>query len=767
MKTRPAASALACTLALAACHKSSAPAAADPVAYADPRMGSGGYAYAYGAAFPGASGPTGMMRVGPDTSGPLGTLAFQHYSGYWANDDTVLAFSHMHLHGTGSTDYGVLAVMPTLAFDPTKLRSEQLSSTFAKSSETASPGRYSLTLDTGPIACDFTAIGHSAQEQFTFPKGQASGTVQLDLAHHLVGAVTNAQVTIDASTQSATGSLTTSGGMSGGFTVYFALRFSQAFSAQHVFADGASPSSGNSASGTNVGAAFDFALGDQPVEMQLGLSLVSIAGAQANLATEMPSWNFETNAANSAAAWSARLGSVRVFGGTDAQLATFYSALHHAFVMPGVYSDTSGAFHYRASNDQTSGYSFVTDLSLWDTYRTLNPLYDLLAPDLSLDISASLYAMAQIDGAFPKWPLAASDSGSMIGASAEMVLADAYVKGVRGYDADGAYQMLSNAALSTDPNTVRGGRDESIEYMTLGYVPADLHSGSVSKTTEYATDDSALANFAEALGHSGDAATLRARALGYRKLFDPATGFLRAHDSNGALTVYAGTPFDPDSWTDYVEGDARQYVFAPVHDPSGLAALYGGTMEMVSALDGFFASSLQEYNTDLAAAGGDDGLNEIGQARNLPLNFYWAGNEIDLNATLQYALQGRPELTAQWIAWARSTFYSSAPNGLPGNDDGGTMSAWYVFSALGLSPISGSDQYLVTTPLFPRVELAVAGGTFAIVANGVSDTNLYVQSAQLNGAPLNSAEIAHADLRAGGSLVLQMGPVPSTWGHPQ
>jgi putative alpha-1,2-mannosidase len=182
-------------------------------------------------------------------------------------------------------------------------------------------------------------------------------------------------------------------------------------------------------------------------------------------------------------------------------------------------------------------------------------------------------------------------------------------------------------------------------------------------------------------------------------------------------------------------------------------------------LDHFFSSSLNEHAAALAAAGHDDGIDQLAQARNLPQGFYWAGNENGLNIPLQYAVLGRPEGTAQWTAWARDNFFSNLPNGLPGNDDGGTMSAWYLFSALGIFPIPGSDRYVIASPLFPRVELKVGSGAFAIVADGVSEKNLYVQSAELNGAALSSAFIAHADLRAGGSLVLHMGPVSSSWAH--
>jgi len=468
-----------------------------------------------------------MMRVGADTSGPLGNLPFQHFSGYWSGDDRVLAFSHLHLHGTGATDYGVFALMPVSSINPIKLRAEDLASSFAKTSEVATPGYYGLTLDSG-VRCEFTATGHSARERFTAPTSQASRTIQIDLAHKLTGSITASHITLDANVQMASGSLTTSGGMSGDFTLYYVVQFLQPWSVEHVFSDGNAPSGGLTASSINLGAALDFSLTGKPVELRVGLSLVSIEGAKANLAAELAGASFDDGRATAENAWVNRLDVAHVFGGTLAQQAAFFSALHHAFVMPGVYNDSDGSYRYRGKVQHTEGFSFVTDLSLWDTYRTLNPLYHLLAPELGNDVSASLFEMAKLDGAFPKWTLATSDAGSMIGASAEVVLADAYVKGLRGFDAEGAYQFMRVAALNPDPSTRRGGRSESQEYLTLGYVPADLHGSSVALTNEYATEDTALANFAEALGHSGGAAGAGARLSQAVRSPDPALARARS-----------------------------------------------------------------------------------------------------------------------------------------------------------------------------------------------------------------------------------------------
>jgi predicted alpha-1,2-mannosidase len=306
----------------------------------------------------------------------------------------------------------------------------------------------------------------------------------------------------------------------------------------------------------------------------------------------------------------------------------------------------------------------------------------------------------------------------------------------------------------TDPPGGRGGRGSVVPYMRLGYVPATA-GGSVSLTLEYAQDDFALGNLAGALGQQADADALAARRLGYRKLYDPASGFLRGRLDNGS---FASTVFDPvDSTDDYVEADAWQSLWV-AHDVDGMATLFGGKKGLTDKLEMMFELSKMEWESidphDMAT-------------RVAPRPYYWAGNEPDIHAAWMFAQAGRADLAQRWLRWIMDTFYGTGVDGLPGNDDGGTMSAWYLFAALGFYPLVGSDRYVVGAPRFPHAEIAVAGGTFTIDAPGVSDANPYVQSVMLNGAPLAAPELRHADLRAGGSLVFTMGPAPSSWGVSQ
>jgi predicted alpha-1,2-mannosidase len=734
------------------------PPVTDPLPYADPFIGSGGFGYAAGSAFAGAVAPNGLAKVGPDTKGMFGTISFLHYAGYWYGDDTILGFSHLHLHGTGASDYGVLSVMPVPALDPAKLRVEDVGSSFTKTTESASPGYYAVTLDQGGIRVELTATPHAAHHRYTF--ASATGAVQFDLAHHLDGgSIPAADVTLDPATHTFTGHLHSNGGMSGGFggyDVYFAARTKDPWTAQSVWSDGAPPANGTTASGTGVGFGLTFAT-TQPIEIQIGLSLVSAAGAAANLAAEMPSFDFDGEKTATAAAWDARLQTILVEGGTLAQRRILYSSLYKAFLMPSWTADVDGTFLYAGPAPRSApDYHFVSDMSLWDTYRTLNPLYDLIAPDRARDVARSLVAMANASGFFPKWPIATGEAGTMIGASAEIVLADAYVKGVTDFDAEGAYQILRAAAM--DPSTPpggRGGRDAVVPYLTLGYVPSDASDSSVSLTTEYAADDNALGTLAAALGHTADSTALATRATGYHAIYDPSVGFLRGKTASGVFP--AGTqPYDPlDFSHDYREANGWQSVWEALHDADGLATLMGGRDAFITKLTTFFTMA----QADLMMHPFDDIA-----ASSSPRPYFWQGNEPDIHAAYLFAQEGRPDLTADWVRWIMATLYNDQANGIPGNDDGGTMSAWWVFSALGIYPVAGTDRYFIGTPLFSKATITVPGGTFTIVADGVSDSARYVQSVDLDGMPITVPMLHHADLAAGKTLHFVMGTSPSSWG---
>jgi len=731
-------------------------------------IGSGGFGYGVGSAFPGAAAPQGMAKVGPETSGEYGTVNFLHCSGYWYGDTTILGFSHMHLHGTGDQDYGVLGVMPLATWDGTQTNEKGYASTFDKTTETATPGTYGVTLDNGSIKVEVTATPHAAHHRYTYPASATVGHVVVDLDHHLSGSISTETVTLDAATQSLTGSFRSLGGMSsgfGGYMVYFAARTNAPWSNAVVWSTGNAPATGTTASGTGVGVDLDFNLAGsgeggvtRPIELQVGLSLVSTAAAQANLVAEMPTFAFDAETAATAASWASTTSAVTFAGGSASDQAQLAAALYHLFLMPTVLSDVDG--HYvglTGTVAQAQGFHYVSDLSLWDTYRTLNPIYSLIAPGRALDTVTSLTAMGESAGYFPKWPIATGEAGTMLGASAEVVLADAYARGITGFDAEGAYKILSAAALSTtEPAAGRGGRNNVVPYMQLGYVPASV-GASVSWTIEYGQDDAALATLATALGHTSDAATLLGRRSGYAKLFDPATGFLWSKNADGS---WATGHLEPSGFgDDFDEANAWQSLFGPWHDMPGLTGLFGGHAGFVTELESFFEQGKADYD----AVDWTNALS-VGVQR----KFYWGGNEPDMHTPYLFALAGRPDLTQRWVRWVENEVYGPGADGLPGNDDGGTMSAWLIYSALGFYPVPGTDAYVVGAPRLPHASIVLGGatgGTFTIDAPGVSDTSFYVQSVMLNGAPLTTPMLHQSDFIAGGSLAFVMGNAPSAWGR--
>src|SRR5579859_2018718 len=710
-------------------------------------IGSGGFGFGVGSAFVGAAAPQGLAKVGPDTLGPWGDVNFLHCSGYWYGDDTIQGFSHMHVHGTGVPDYGVLGIMPLAAFDGTQTTKAAYASKFDRSTESAAPGAYAVTLANGGIRAEMTATTHAAHHRFTYASGATTGHVVLDLDHHIAsGSVTDETVDLDPVAHTVTGSFRSLGGLSGGFggtMVYFVAQWRAPWSSAVVWSAGAAPARGTHAQGTGVGVELDVDLSAAPgpVEVQLGLSLTSAAEAAANLAAEMPTFAFDAEAAVTAAAWSDATSVVQVTGGSAAQQAMMQAAVYHLFLMPTIQSDADGSYvGLDGAVAKAAGWHYCSDMSLWDTYRTLHPLLDLVAQDRATDAAASLTAMAKAKGFFPKWPIGDGEAGTMIGASAEVVLADAYVKGVRGFDVEGAYQILRAAAMdTTDPPGGRGGRDHVVDYMSLGYVPATGGS-SASLTIEYGQDDVALGQLAAALGHADDATVLAARAHGWQRLYDPATGYLWAKNADGSWATTHGDPTEQTS--DFDEANAAQSLWGPWYDLAGLASAMGGKDALVARLESFFEQGKADYDAIEWSA-----PLSVGATR----KWYWGGNEPDIHAVYLFALAGHPELTQKWLPWIESEVYTAAADGLPGNDDAGTMSAWLVFSMLGFYPVPGTDQYVLGAPAFPQASIAVPGGRFAITASGVSPQNVYVQGVTLNGAPLATPVIHQSDFTPGGS----------------
>jgi predicted alpha-1,2-mannosidase len=718
---------------IAACgdNREQLPEVVNAADWVDPRIGTGGLGYAHGSCFVGAAAPHGLAKPGPDTSGPFGTVSFQHFSGYFAEDDRIRGFSQVHLHGTGATDYGILSLMPTLAFDPARTRVVDYEARFAKQDEVAAAGFYGVELADG-ITVELTATPRVAVHRYTLP---AAGAVVIDLAKVLDGGnVDAASVTVDASAREVTGQLHHLGGMSkgfGGYTLYFVVRVGAPIGEHWTWATGAPASNAASASGVDVGAALALPAG--ATTLAIGLSLVSLEGARENLDAEVPVLDFDAVRAQTYAAWNQLLGAVLLTGGTEAQRRTFYTSLYHAFLMPSVIGDVDGTYQLVGRPPAVaSGWQQMSDLSLWDTYRTVSSLYAWLAPESARDQARSLVAFGEGLGILPKWPIAIGESGTMLGASAEIVIADAVARGVQGTGAELAWPLMRAAAMDpVPPPAGRAGRGDVDLYMQYGYVP-NTRDRSVSMTAEYSHDDYALAQLAGALGHPADRDALMQRRLGWRLLYDPSVGFLRGRNPEGTFPTGA---FDELSWLDeYAEANAWQSLFEPgIHDPEGIAEVLGGRDAAIAKLTAFFENAEDEWRTS------DE------SAANFPRNYYWHGNEPDLNAPYLFLQLGRPDLTYKWARWVIETMYSDQPSGVAGNDDGGTLGAWYVLSTLGLYPIAGSDRWIVAAPLFPRARIRTGDHELVIEATG---SGMYVKSVALDGVPLDVLELTQAQLAA-------------------
>lgn len=719
----------------------SRPAMAPRIQWVDPFMGTGGQGYGTGSTFPGPQTPFGMARPGPDTMDPDGTPPFAHCAGFAYGDTRIQGFSLTRMNGTGIPEYGAIALAPVIGISPAQTRQAGYRSAYDHATERASPGYYRVRLADTNIDVELTATDHVALQRYTFPVA-SDGVVLLDLGH-TIGAITidEAHLTRDEASGEIAGSVRFSGGYSGrfgGVTVYFAARASRAFMSAGTWVGDAMHDGSTLADGTAVGAYLHFdTRTDATVTVAIGLSFTDIDHARANLAAEAPAVDFNLARSAAEARWETALSVVRIEGRGEDDFRTFYSALYHTLLMPTLATDVDGT--YRGIDGQVhhaDGFRYYTDFSLWDTYRTEHPLLNLLYPAFARDFARSLTAMAREGGFVPRWPLATGETGGMIGDSADIVLADSWLKGVRDFDLRAAYTVMRAAAMGPTPAGVPSGRDGIASYLSRGYVSIEAAGSSVALTAEYAYDDHALSVLADALGETADAAMFRERGHNWRNLYDPATGFLTGRHDDGRFD----TVDRPNVWLDtYDEGNAWQYNFLAPHDIEGLAAAFGGRDAMRARLDTLFTQTLRR-----------------GTAHFLPMPFYWPGNEVDLATPWLYAALDDGASTARWTRWIARNFYNHGPAGLPGNDDGGTLSAWYVFAALGFFPVAATPDYLLGSPLLTRSEIALEHGTVIIEAPDESESTYTVSEARWNGAVLPRPRIAHDTLAAGGTLRLTM-----------
>jgi predicted alpha-1,2-mannosidase len=681
----------------------------DLTRYVDPFIGTGGH----GHTFPGAIVPFGMVQLSPDTR----LTGWDGCSGYHYSDSAIYGFSHTHLSGTGISDYGDILLLPTLDEHAHAAR-------FQHQNETASPGYYSVKLDDGNILVELTATARVGLHRYTYPRTEAAN-IFLDLAHRDKVLDSGLRIT---GANSVVG-WRRSQAWAKDQVVYFALEFSQPFT---------------SYTSDDLKARFRFDTRDGvPVLVKVGISAVDIDGALKNLHAELNYWDFDKVRSDAKAAWNAELNKVAVTGGTDAQLTNFYTALYHAMTAPNLFMDVDGRYRGRDfKTHEAKDFSNYTVFSLWDTFRAAHPLYTIIDQKRTRDFIKTFLAQYEQGGRLPVWELAANETDTMIGYHAVSVIADAAVKGIDGFDLREAYEAMKHSAelkhYGLGP------------YIERGFIGMEDERESVSRVLEYAYDDWCIAQVARLLGERKDYERYLARAQSYKNVFDRATGFMRPR-SNGNWSE----PFDPREVTfAFTEANSWQYTFFVPHDVSGLMHLMGGRSEFARKLDQLFAADSRTTGREQA-----DITGLMGQ--------YAHGNEPSHHIAYLYDYAGEAWKTQSRVRQIMDQFYKPTPDGLIGNEDCGQMSAWYVLSAAGFYPLTpGSRIYAIGSPLFPELRFTLENGkSFTIKARNVSDRNVYIQSATLNGKPYSKSFLLHDDLMAGGELVFQMGPNPNRrWG---
>ncbi len=718
----------------------------------NPFIGSGGNPLVCGNISPAATLPFGMVRLGPDTVAANGRRA-TNTSGYYYGDERILGFSHTRLSGTGAREGGSFLVLPyTESQAPSGARAHR-QARLNHREERAFPGYYALTLSESGIRAELTATRRVGVHRYTFASG-AKPRIRLDVTSVLGrGKSQEGQVRVRADSSEVEGSVRTFGTFSaryGGLKVYFVAQFSQRFETIHTWQGPSLVQDRLTAAGEDVGVELAFQpTGPHPVvELKLALSYVSVQNARANLETEAGTLGFDQVLVRAVGEWEDKLALIRVTGADDRRQTIFYTAVYHSLLMPTTFSDANGDYlGFDGKVHRATGFCFYTDMSLWDTFRTTHPLFTWIAPAEQRDMLVSLTEMAKQGGYLPRWPSGNGYTNSMFGTPADMVVAEAYQKGIRDFDVDAAYRAMCKAALGPPAKTRFSGRDGIEDYLQFHYCPSDRVRQSVARTLEYCYADYAIARLATALGHREDADRFDTRAQYYRNLWNPQTQYFQPRDTRG--TFFADfrpellTYLDPGGkYTGaYVEGSALQWRWAVPFDSKGLVSLFRSQAYFVTELEQFFARSPKALGS-------------------LPNAYYWHGNQPDLYAAFLFNSAGRPERTQKWARWILETKYGDRENGLDGNDDGGCLSAWYVFASIGLFPTAGTDRYEIASPLWQRTEINLGRHRLSIVADNYAHDHVYVHEILLNGTPINRRWLKHDELAGGGVLRFAMGPKP-------
>lgn len=707
--------------------------------YVDPLIGSGGH----GHVFVGANVPFGAVQVGPSNF----YKGWDWCSGYNYGDSVIIGFPQLHLSGTGIGDLGDILIMPYMGDIKLDKGIETrqysgYSSRYSHKNEKVSPGYYAVKLDDYGVEVELTASERVGYHKYKFPQGE-NARIIIDLKEGINDKSTDTY--IELTDQYTIKGYRSSSGWAKKQQVFFAIRSSIPVEMFGVYENNKQISD-KKGKGESIKGVITFARAPEEISLKVGISPVSADNALANIKVETPDWDFEKVKREASDKWEKELSKIEIETKNEADKTIFYTSLYHTMMHPSLFNDHNG--DYMGSDWKVykkAPYNNYTIFSLWDTYRAAHPLFTITNPDRVGDFVNSMLAVFDQTGALPIWHLRGYETGTMVGISSFQVIAEAWLKGCKGFDVERAYEALKATAMSD----IRG-----LDFVReLNPIPSDvMKNRPVATALEYAIGDACIALMAKKMKKDEDYAYFKKRAESYRSYYDKETGFFRGIMSNGEWNPV----FDPIKSqhpyaTDYAEGNAWQYLWLVPQDVYGLIDLLGGEEAFIDRLDQFFSLSSDPSDSDILI----DLTGEIGQ--------YAHGNEPSHHIAFLYAYAGQQWKTARLVRHIMREFYTDKPDGIIGNEDCGQMSAWYIFSSLGFYPVlTASGEYIIGSPLFDKATIHLENGNhFTIESVDNFPENIYIQSVELNGKAYPYTSITHQDIVNGGTLKFRMGNKPN------
>lgn len=739
----------------------------DLAKYVDPMIGTAKMGHTY----PGATVPFGSVQLSPDTDtvpyavdGKYNRDVYKYCAGYQYADSTIVGFSHTHFSGTGHSDLGDFLIMPTtgqLKLNPgTATHPESgYRSRFSHKNETASPGYYSVLLEDYEIKAEMTASSRVGMHQYTFPKNGEAHII-LDL---MAGIYNYDEKNIWTFVRVENDTLVTGYRQTQGWArtrkVYFAMAFNKPIKNYGRARYDHPPYKGfwrkfdqaenfPEIAGQQIRMYFDFDMkANEQLNIKLAISPVSTTGAIENMKAEVPHWDFDKVRQDARNLWNKELNKIDISGESDTVKTNFYTAMYHAFLGPTEYMDIDGQYMGIDQNiHKAEGFINYTSFSLWDTYRALHPLFNILQPKRNRDMVVSMMAHynQSVHSMLPVWSHYGNENWCMIGYHSVSVIADAIVKDNADFDKEKALEAMVNTA-----NTRY--YDGLGYYIDMGYVPEDKNGASVSKTLEYAYDDWAIAQAAKKMGKEAIYTEFMERSENYKNVFDKNTGFMRPKLSDGTFKE----EFDEldTHGQGFIEGNSWNYSLYVPHAPEKMIEMMGGKDVFSKHLDSLFTMDLPDRYFEKTEDISREGI--IGN--------YVHGNEPSHHVAYLYNWTNRPWKAQDKIRLILKEKYQTGADGLSGNDDFGQMSAWYIFSTLGFYPVApGSVEYALGSPAIKNAVVHLDNGnTFTVSAKNQSDTNVFVEKTELNGKVLDKPFIDHNEIMNGGSSVFYMSGEPN------